>query len=135
MPDSIYLGDKVNDHLLGLTAFGPPATIYFALMTAMPVRTGGGTEATGGSYARVAVTNNTTNFPNSSNSVKSNGTDIDWGTLSADLGTVLGVAAYDQASGGNLLFYTPFAASQTISAGNTFKIPAGSLTITRGAAS
>jgi hypothetical protein len=45
---------------------GSPATYYFALMTAMPTGSGGGTEfiSTGGStYVRIAKTNNTTNWP------------------------------------------------------------------------
>ena len=37
------------------------AAIYLALFTAMPSDSGGGTEVSGGSYARVAITNNATN--------------------------------------------------------------------------
>lgn len=48
---------------------GTPATYYFALMTAMPTGSGGGTEFTlsgSSSYVRIAKTNNATNFPNAS---------------------------------------------------------------------
>lgn len=43
---------------------GTPATVYEALMTAMPTGAGGGTEfATSTAYARVGKTNNSMNFP------------------------------------------------------------------------
>lgn len=43
---------------------GSPATLYAALLIAIPSGDGtGGTEFTGGTYARIAVTNNATNFP------------------------------------------------------------------------
>ncbi len=130
MPKSIYLADKVNDHAVGGGDYTRPATLYFALFTTMPTGSGGGTEASGGTYARVSKTNNATNFPASSNRQKTNGTDIDWGTLSVALGTILGAGIYDAASGGNLLYYELFTSPQTIYAGNTFKIPAGSMVLT-----
>ena len=41
-----------------------PTTLYIAAFTVMPADDGtGGTEVSGGGYARIAVTNNTTNFP------------------------------------------------------------------------
>lgn len=57
-------GLAILDALMGSTVIGP-ATLYAALMTVMPAGTGGGTEFAGGggSYARVALTNNSTNFP------------------------------------------------------------------------
>ncbi len=43
---------------------GTPATLYGAMMTVIPLGDGsGGTEFTGGTYARVSKTNNATNFP------------------------------------------------------------------------
>jgi hypothetical protein len=57
------LAKATLDALLGSTTLGP-GTYYAALMTAMPTGVGGGTEfpATG-VYVRIAVTNNSTNFP------------------------------------------------------------------------
>lgn len=103
---SAYLAKKVLDHLWGKTTFTAPATTYFALFTVMPTPTGGGTEVSGGSYARVAVTNNTTNWPNATGSgpaSKSNGTAITFPTPSADWGTVVGVGELDASTAGNLL--------------------------------
>lgn len=56
----------ILDALFGHTTLGP-ATYYAAMMTVSPAGSGGGTEfSNAGSYARVAITNNTTNWPGSS---------------------------------------------------------------------
>lgn len=52
----------VLDAMLGATTVGP-AIYYAALMSVMPTGPGGGTEFVGGTYARIAITNNPTNFP------------------------------------------------------------------------
>ena len=59
---SDYLENKVIDFLLRAQAFTAPVTTYVALLTAAPSDTGGGTEVTGGSYARVAVTSSLANW-------------------------------------------------------------------------
>jgi hypothetical protein len=122
---SNYLADKINDWLHGNTGgYTPVATTYFALMTAMPSASGGGTEVTGGSYARVAVTNNSTNWPASVNGVKSNGTAVTWPTPSADWGNVVGIAEYDASSGGNLLTFADLSPVVTILNTQIFSMPA-----------
>jgi hypothetical protein len=125
---SNYLRDKINDHVHGGGDYTRPTTTYFALMTTMPTASGGGTEASGGSYARVAVTNNSTNWPASSGQAKTNGTAIVWGTQTTSLGTVLGIAEYDASTGGNLLTFALLNTSVTIAAGQPFDIPAGGAT-------
>jgi len=110
---------------------GAPATIYFALMTVAPTPSGGGTEVTGGSYARVALTNNATNFPAAATRQKRNGVAIDFGTATADWGTSMpGVALYDASSGGNFLAFAEFASAVTVLNGQPFQIVANALTIT-----
>ena len=49
---SDYLEDKVLDHVFGGTAYTAPTTLYVALYTVAPTDTGGGTEVSGGAYAR-----------------------------------------------------------------------------------
>lgn len=125
---SNYLRDALNDHVHGGSAFSPPATYYFALMTAMPTAAGGGTEVTGGSYARVSVTNNSSNFPAASAGSKQNGNAIDWGTASANWGTILGVAWYDASSGGNLIGFAFLTVASVVNSGQPFKINANGAT-------
>src|SRR5438105_1450157 len=100
---SNYLRDALNDHLHGGPAFTRPATTYFALFTSSPSSSGGGTEVTGGSYARVAVTNDSTHWPASSGQTKLNASVIDWGTATANWGILLAVGEFDAATAGNLL--------------------------------
>jgi len=132
---SNYLRDALNDHLRGGTAYSPAATHYYALMTTMPLASGGGVEVSGGSYARVAYTNNTSNYPSASGGVKQNANQINWGTASANWGTVVGVAVYDASSGGNLLAFALLNTPTTINSGDPFQVPANSATFTYNAAS
>lgn len=124
---SDYLENKILDHILGNTAYSAPANIYFALMTAPPTDAGGGTEVTGGSYARVGLTNNTTNFPNASAGSKSNGVDVSFPTATASWGSVTHVAVYDASSAGNLLFWAPLTAPVTVPNGGSLLFAAGQL--------
>jgi len=127
---SDYLENKILDFLLGGISYTPPATVYIALFTAAPTDAGGGTEVSGGGYARVAVANNTTNFPPASNGTKSNGTTITFPTATADWGTVVAVGIFDAATGGNLLFWANLTTSKTIQNGDTAQFAVGSLTFT-----
>ena len=52
---SDYLEDKVLDHVFGGTSYTAPGTLYVALFTAAPSDSGGGTECSGGSYARKSM--------------------------------------------------------------------------------
>lgn len=123
---SNYLKDKVLDHLFGRTTFTAPATLYYAAMTTMPTDAGtGGVEATGGVYARVAFTNNTSNFSASASQVKVNAVSIDFGTQTTALGTIVGIAIYDASPGGNYLGGGVLATPIVISSGDPLSIPAG----------
>lgn len=106
-------------------SYTPPATIYLALFTAAPSDAGGGTEVTGGSYARQAVT-----LSAASGGASANSADITFPAATADWGTVTHVALMDALSGGNMLMHTPLDASKTVNNGDTFKINAGDLDVT-----
>jgi hypothetical protein len=116
---SEYLAHELLDHVFSAATYTPPVTMYCALFTAAPTSAGGGTEATGGSYARVAVTNNATNFPAASSQIKRNGTAITFPTPTADWGTIIGAGWYDASTGGNLLAYGPFGTSRSVLNGDT----------------
>ena len=122
-----YLENKLLDHTLSATVFTTAATVYTALFTAAPSDAGGGTEVTGGAYARIAKTNNTTNFPLASGGSKSNGTDIDFGTATADWGIVTHVAIIDAAAAGNYYFWGALNSSRDVKNGDSFKFAATKL--------
>jgi hypothetical protein len=131
-----YEEAKVLDAIFGQTALPAVATTYIALFTITPTDAdASGTEVTGGSYARQAFTNNTTNWPAASGTTpvsKANGVAITWATApTANWGTVVAFAVYDAATVGNQLAWGPLSVSKTINNGDaapSFAI--GALTIT-----
>lgn len=126
---SDYLEDEVLDHVFGAATYTAPATLYFAAYTAAPTDAGGGTEVTGGAYARASQTNNATNYPASSGGSKSNANAITFTTASgANWGTVVAIGIFDASSGGNLLAWDDFT-GVVINDGDTLEIPASNLTI------
>jgi hypothetical protein len=68
---SNYLENELLDHVFGAAAYSAPATLYVGLSTADPTDDDSGlAEPSGNGYARVAVTNNATNFPAASGGAK-----------------------------------------------------------------
>jgi len=124
---SDYLEDKVLDHVFGGNAYTAPATLYVALYTVAPTDTGGGTEVTGGSYARQsgAFTVSGTNPTTASNSAA-----IEYTTATADYGTVVAVGILDASSSGNLLAYANLDTSKSVTTGDVFRFDTGDLDIT-----
>jgi len=130
---STYLENALLSHLLRSTSYTSPNTLHFAMFTAAPDKSGGGTECTGGSYARAAVSNNTGNFPQCSAviaaPVKSNGTAITFPKATASWGTVTHWAVFDAATAGNMLAYGSLATQRVVAIGDTPKIAIGVFTI------
>ena len=124
---SDYLEDKVLEHVFGGNAFTAPTTLYVALYTVAPSDAGGGTEVSGGAYARqtgtftVSGTNPTT---------ASNTAAIEYPTATANYGTVVAVGILDASSGGNLLAYSTLDSSKAVRSGDVFRFNAGDLDIT-----
>jgi hypothetical protein len=124
---SDYLEDKVLDHVFGGNAYTAPSTLYVALYTVAPTDTGGGTEVSGGSYARQsgAFTVSGTNPTTASNTAA-----IEYPTATADYGTVVAVGILDASSSGNLLAYANLTTSKVVSNGDVFRFNTGDLDIT-----
>lgn len=126
---SLVLANAILDALYGS---GAPATIYFGLFTSAPASDGtGGTEVTGGSYARVAVTNNATNFPAAAARQKSNGTAIVFAAATAGWGTVTHAMAFDSLTGGARYDFAPLDVARTILSGDTFSIAPTQFVVTQ----
>ena len=128
---SDYLEDKILDHVLGGADYARPATVYLALYTAAPTDAGGGTEVSGGSYARKSVTNNATNFPASSGGSKSTGAAITFVTATASWGEIVAFAFFDADTAGNMLYWGDLTANKTIDDGDTAQFASGAITITQ----
>ena len=122
-----FLANEMIDHVFGAAAYSAPANITTALYTAAPSDAGGGTEVSGGSYARVSKTNNATNFPAASGGSKSNGTDIDFGTATANWGIITHVGLFDGST--NLLLWGALNAARDVKNGDSFKFAATKLVL------
>ena len=127
---SDFLELEILDHVLGNAAYTAPATVYVALYTVTPSDTGGGTECSGGSYARKDVANNATNWPAASGGAKANGIEIAFVEATASWGTVVAFGIFDALTLGNLLYWGALSANKTIDSGDTPKFAVGELDIT-----
>ena len=127
---SDYLENKILDHILGKVTYTAPDTVYIGLAAGVNDDGSISGEPTEASYARVAVTNNATNFPAASNGSKSNGTDIVFGEATGDWGTVNYAFIADADTGGNVLLYGGLTTPKTINSGDIVKFLTGNLTFT-----
>lgn len=127
---SNYLENKILDHLFGGTTYTAPSTLYIGLCQSVSEDGTIVGEPSGGGYARVAVSNNTTNWPNASDGTKSNGTIIEFPEATANWGTMYYGFIADAASGGNVLAYFALEVPKTIEAGDVPFIAPGDLRIT-----
>lgn len=128
-----YLEAALLNEVLGGTNYAPAANTYTALYTVAPTDAGGGTEVTGGSYARVAKTNDGTNWPaatGTSPTTKQNGTAHTFPTASASWGTVVAFAILDNSTGGNFLYWGDLTTSKSIDNGDTAEFAINAITIT-----
>lgn len=123
MAKSDYLENKILNLVYKNTAWTPPTTMYGALMTATPSDTGGGTEATGGSYARQALTMGTPSLGSISNTAT-----ITFTAVAA--GTYTHVATYDASTAGNLHHYGALSSPIIANAGSDIVFEVGDFTIT-----
>jgi hypothetical protein len=124
MSKSDYAENKVNELLVGKTAFTLP-TAYVALFTVAPGESGGGTEVTGGSYARKATAGADWNA--SSGGSISNATALSFATATASWGTVVAFALFDAVTAGNMLIFGSLTTSKPIGSGDTATFPIGSI--------
>jgi hypothetical protein len=122
---SNYLENALINAVLRNTSYTSPATVYVSLYTTDPTDADTGTEVSGGSYARTAVT-----FGAPSNGVSTNSADVTFPTATAGWGTVSHIGIHDASTSGNLLFHTPLDTSKTIDSGDIFKITSGNLSVT-----
>lgn len=134
-----YAENKLADAMLRGQAIGTPATWYVALYTTCPTDSTAGTEVSGGSYARVAVSaalaqwagtqsaGSTTASSGTGGTVSNNGA-ITFPTPSAGWGTVVCWGIADASTAGNLWIYSALTTSKTINSGDTVSFSAGAAT-------
>jgi len=136
---SDFLENKIIDWLFRAQAIGitgataaagtGPANLYVGLYTTTPTDVGGGTEVTGGSYARVTIASALTAWAGSqaaASTVASTGTGgttsnnaaITFPTPTANWGVINGFAILDASTGGNVLIYGALTVAKTVNNGD-----------------
>lgn len=138
---SDFLENKIIDQLFRGQTAPVTSTLYVGLLTSSPSDAGGGSEVSGGSYARVAVSSSLANWAGTQSAGSttassgtggqtSNNTPVTFPTPSAGWGNVTHFGIYDAASGGNLLFWGTLTIAKTINQSDTVTFPTASLSIT-----
>lgn len=118
-----YLEDALRGHVLLNDAYTSPTTVYLALYTTATTDAGGGTEVTGGSYARQTVT-----FAADTTGTVVSVTDVEFDDMPA--ATVTHAAICDAATAGNMLLHGALSAPKTVASGAPLVFPAGDVTAT-----
>ena len=139
---SNYVVNKIIDMIYRDRDWSPPADLYVGLYTAAPTDAGGGTEVTGGSYARVLHGPSDTTWKatqggtpaaasNGTSRTTSNAGVITFPAPTANWGVVVAMGVFDASSGGNLIHWSPLTISKTINNGDpapTFQDGAAGIT-------
>jgi len=132
---SNYLSKKLLDLPLSATAFTAASPIYAALWTSALDDTSTGAtagEAAYTSYARVAITNNATNWPaatGSTTATKSNANAITFPASTGGTSTVTYMCLVDSASGAGNIYYWCTVTSVTVNSGDTPQIAASAFSV------
>lgn len=122
---SDFLENAVLNHVLRNSPYTAPTAVYVALFTAAPSDAGGGTEVSGGAYARQAVT-----FGAASGGSVTNSAAVNFPKATAAWGTVTHFALFDAATAGNMLVWAPLSASKAINTDDTASYAIGALSVT-----
>lgn len=97
---------SLADRAFGSTAYTPPVNVHVGVSTTRPTEASGNvTEPSGGAYARVSKTNDTTNFP--SGSLKQLATQTQFAIATASWGLCKWVLFFTASTAGTLMAYMP----------------------------
>lgn len=103
-----YWARKILDHSTGKTDIGALPVVYLGFYTTAPSDAGGGTEVSGGSYARLATTGANWNAAaGSAPSSVSNAQVLTWAAATASWGStpLVAIGAFDAPTSGDLLWW------------------------------
>jgi len=126
MPANIsdYLEAKLLDHSLGRTSFTMPSNVRVALFTSATTDAGGGTEVSGGAYARQSLT-----IDAAASGATQNSAEILFPIATAGWGTITHVAIMDATTGGNVLWHGPLVTPRQIDTSDQFRLAVGELDV------
>jgi len=127
---SDYMENKLIDQVFRNQVFSFPSTLYVGLFTAAPSDTGGGTEVSGGSYARVSVACSLANWAGTqaaastsassgASGTTSNNVSVTFPAPTANWGVITYVGIFDAATSGNLLIWGALTINKTVNNGDS----------------
>lgn len=127
---SDYLENKLIDQVFRNQAYSFPSTLYAGLFTAAPSDTGGGTEVSSGSYARVSVACSLANWAGTqaaasttassgTSGTTSNNVSVTFPAPTANWGVITHVGIFDAATTGNLLIWGALTINKTVNNGDS----------------
>jgi hypothetical protein len=122
-----YSEDLVLDWLFTTASATRPTSWYVALYTVAPGETGGGTEVSGGSYARTAVT---FTVSGTAPTTASNSSAVEFPTATGSWGTIVAAGIFDASTSGNLLAFANLTTSKTVDSGDVLRFNTGEIDIT-----
>ena len=113
---SDYAEVQLRGHIFRTLTFAKPTVLGVALYTAAPGEAGGGTEVSGGSYARVDVPPLDANWSGASSTdgLTDNVAAITFPAPTANWGLITDFAILDATTAGNFLIYGTLTASKTV---------------------
>lgn len=117
-----YLELELLDHITGVGAYTAPTNIYVKLHSGDPGEAGTSNAATETTRKVVTFTG-----PAAAGSIASDA-DVQWTSVAATE-TYSHASLWDASSGGNCLWTGAFSSSSNVTAGDTFTISAGNLTL------
>ena len=117
---SDFLEVELRKHIFRTGSMTKPAALWVSLHTANPTDAGGGTEVSGGSYARVQRDPADANWsaPDATGGLTANLADITFPSPSANWGLVSHVGVFDASVAGNLICYSALTVAKTVNSGD-----------------
>jgi hypothetical protein len=129
---SDYLETQMGTHLLRTGSWTKPSAIYVALFTAAPNDAGGGTEVSGAGYARIQHGPSDATWSATSGTFANVGS-IQFGSPTANWGTISHFGLFDADTAGNLLVWGALQSNAIVNDGDAAPAFAeGSLSVTIG---
>ena len=127
--------ENLINYMVNGGAAGGHDVVYVALYTATPTDTGGGTEVTGGAYARQAIYDSADTHTVKWGAAAATGTafaaknaaTVTFPTATAAWGDVKAFALFSHVTTGNYLCFSPLDATKTVGNGDTLKFTTGNL--------
>lgn len=117
--------NRFLDHVCLVSSWTPSSPLRVALYRVSPTEAGGGTEVSGGSYARTVVT-----FSAASNGSITNSSDVVFPVATSSWGTVVAIAIFDSSSSPMMIWYGTTSSGKTVESGDEYRLPAGSIVLT-----